>query len=276
LAGNVLDDIRKDTVYPLLETQGVTAGEFSFYQLIKQQMESKSTTAQYDGQDTANMTATQVLENKKQQAMKLGLALDGIIRFERDLALLRLKNILVHWTKAQDARMDALKGNLEDVFRTVTVEKSKYGKHQKSRKIIKFTKDVAKIKSEDPKGFAIMEAEEKNKRASGVDERYSFINPEVLRNLKATWYCTILPNDKKDDTLSRMILVQNIREAIEIFGPQSINAEKLKQRFAAVIGEDYDVWFTSENDMKELQSAMQGSDMKNPSPKPSMKQAMNV
>lgn len=280
------DDIKKGSVYPLIEGNGgVTSGEFSFYQLIKGMMEDKSVTAQYDGQDTKDMTATQVLENKKQQLMKLGLALDGIVRFERDIAMLRLRNLLVHWTKSQDTQIDAIRGGVRDVYRTVTIEKSKYGRRQRSRKIIKFTKDTAAISKSDPRGYNIHSAEEKAKRKTGVDTNYVFIDPEILRNLKATWYCTIVPSDKKDDTLSRMIFIQNVREAIEIFGPESMNVEKLKQRYSAVIGEDYDTWFKDEGTLEQMMAgapvqgapgAKGGQPYKAPNTKPSMKMAIGM
>lgn len=274
LASNVLNDIPRDSVYPLLDTQGVTPGEFSFYQLLKTQMESKSTTAQYEGQETDKMTATQVLENKKQQSLKLGNALDAIVRFEHDFSLLRLKNILANWTKAQDKRVDEVRGVVTDIYRTFTIDKTR-GKGNKSRKIVKFTQDVAEMKKLDPLGLAIYEKEAKTKKETGLDERYSFIDPKALLDLNATWYCTIVPNDKKDDTMARMLFVQNIREAIEMFGPQSINVAKLKQRYAAVIGEDYDTLFASESDIKELMAmAPKGEDMR--VPKPTMKQALQA
>lgn len=273
------DDIPKGSVFPLYDQaiQGVTAGEFSFYQLIKGQMEEKSTTKQYEGSENANMTATQVLENKKQQLLKLGLALDGIKRFEHDLAMLRLRNILALYTKAQDAKIDETRGAINEIFKTFTIEKTKHGRRQRSRKIIKFTKNVDKLKEEDPKGYMIHEEEEKAQKESGIDTSYVFINPEALRNLKAKWYCTIVPSDKKDDALSRMMFIENIKNAIEIFGPESINVEKLKQRYSAVIGEDYETWFRDEGTLNELMaSAGAQPGMETPNTKPSLKMTLGT
>lgn len=275
----ITDDIREGSVYPLMEAPGVTAAEFSFYELIKGMMEEKSVSRGYEGSENRDMTATQVLENKKQQILKLGLSLDGIIRFERDLAALRTPNILMHWTKLQDTKIDSVKKSVQEIYRTFSVDRSKYGKRQRSRKIIKFTTDVAKMKEEDPEGDVIHEQELKAKKDTGVEEVYSYINPIVLKNLKARWYVTIVPNDKKDDTLSRMIFVQNIREAKELFGPNSTQEEKLKQRFAAVIGEDFDTWFRDEASLQDIlqqQQVQAGGGMKTPvnpgvNGKPSMK-----
>lgn len=281
----ITDDIPKDSVYPLIEAKGVTNSEFSFYELLKTQMEEKSVSKGYEGQENRDITATQVLENKKQQILKLGLALDGIIRFERDICLLRLRNILVHWTKAQDVRMDKVKGNVVETFRSFTIDNSKYGKQQRSRKVVNFTTDVGMMKEADTRGADIHSMEEKHKKETGIDTRYVYIDPVALRNLKARWFITVVPNDKKDDQLSRMMFVQNIREASELFGPQSLNVEKLKQRFSAVIGEDFDTWFIDQASLQELMAGMgdQGNEMgggkggmKAPNNKPSMKTVMGA
>lgn len=280
----ITDDLPKESVYPLIQSQGVSASEFSFYELLKNQMEEKSVSKGYEGQENRDITATQVLENKKQQILKLGLALDGIIRFERDICMLRLRNLLVHWTKAQDVRFDKVKGNVAETFRSFTVDNSKYGKQQRSRKVIKFTTDVGSLKEADPRGADIHTMEEKSKKETGIDTRFVYIDPVALRNLKARWFITVVPNDKKDDQLSRMMFVQNIREASELFGPQSLNVEKLKQRFSAVIGEDFDTWFLDQATVQALQAsmgdqgqeAMGGGGMKAPNNKPSMKTVMGA
>jgi hypothetical protein len=278
----ITNDIKKDSVYPIIESQGVTTSEFSFYQLLKNMMEDKSTTAQFDGSQEQNMTATAVIENKKQQLMKLGLTLDGITRFERDLRLLRLKNgILTKWTQAEDTQIDKVKGAVKEIFRTVSIDKSKYSRRQKSQKVIQFTKNVAAMQEQDPKGYKIHEMEEKNKKETGIESRYSFIDPDILRNLGAIWYCVIIPNDKKDDTLSRMVFVQNIEDAQRLFGPQSLEVEKLKQRFAAVIGEDYSVWFKEGEGLETLmagagQQLNNPNTLQNPTPKPTLKNSLGL
>ena len=48
-----------------------------------------------------------------------------------------------------------------------------------------------------------------------------------------------------------MMFVQNLREAIELFGPDSMNVAKLKQRYSAVIKEDFDTWFLDEQKMQQ-------------------------
>lgn len=285
MPATITDDIRKDSVFRMNPdgVDGISNGEFSFFELIKAGMEEKSVTKQYEGTAQENVTATQILENKKQQMLKLGLAMDGITRFERDLAYLRLRNILVTYTKAQDRKIDEVRQQVTDIYRTFTVDKSKYGRGQKQKKVINFTKNVSKIKELDPQGFRLHEMEEKEREEKGVEVRYSYIDPDILRNLKAIWYVTVTPNDKKEDTLSRLIFVQNVREAAELFGPQSLNVEKLKQRYTAVIGEDFDTWFLSEievqNSMMDAQGLGTGgvkAPQARPNANPALKTALQV
>lgn len=259
LPGNIIDDLRKDTVFPVNGmTQGISSGEFSFYELIKRGIEEKSVTGQYEGISGAgaNPTATQVLENKKQQMLKLGLALDSIKRLERDLYYLRINSILSNWTKAQDYEIDKVTKGINEVFGGFTLERTPYGRRMRRRKITTFTTKVKEYNQADPMGYRLHEMEDKEKEATGVEPRYSLINPVALRNFKGKWYVVMETQDKKDDTISKMLFVQNITEAKNLFGPQSTNDDKLKQRFAAVIGEDYDTFFKEVDETQMLQQMM--------------------
>lgn len=74
-----------------------------------------------------------------------------------------------------------------------------------------------------------------------------------------------------------MMFIENIKNAIEIFGPESINVEKLKQRYSAVIGEDYETWFKDEGTLNELMaSAGAQPGMETPNTKPSLKMTLGT
>jgi hypothetical protein len=269
MPANITDDIGKEKVFQLVEGgQGLTQSEFSFYQLLKQGMEEKSVTAQYEGQSPdQNQTATQTLENKKQQMLKLGLALDGITRFERDLWYLRIRNFLANGTKASGMEFDKAQNNVKEIFKKFTIEKPNIGKGSKKRKHIEFRspQEIKQMQEQDPTGDVLHEYEAKQGKHLGMEVRHVYIDAPALRNLKAVWYVIIRANDKKDDTLARMLFVQNIQEAATLFGPESLNVEKLKQRFTAVIGESFDDWFKDQGQLELMaaqqaqQQGMQGS-----------------
>jgi hypothetical protein len=50
-----------------------------------------------------------------------------------------------------------------------------------------------------------------------------------------------------------MLFVKKIQDATGLFGPDSMNVKRLKHRFAAVSGEDFDTFFLSEADLAQKQ-----------------------
>jgi hypothetical protein len=75
--------------------------------------------------------------------------------------------------------------------------------------------------------------------------------------LKATWFIQIVPTEKNSDTLARILFVQNVREAMEVFGPESLNMDHAKTRFATMIGEDFAKFFNDDAAVKEMLRQMQ-------------------
>ena len=57
-------------------------------------------------------------------------------------------------------------------------------------------------------------------------------------------YCQ-KPNS--NDTLSKLLFVQNLEKAIELFGAQSINQDYAKQRFAILNNENYNKFFVKQS-----------------------------
>jgi hypothetical protein len=265
IPGTITNDIPKDSMYPLVESDGVTPGEFSMYQLIKEQLDSKSVNPEFAGEEqSGQQTATEILENKKQQMLKLGLSIDGVVNLETQMAWLRLHTINCHWTKPIDKEIDQTRQNLVDVYRTVTVDSEFDG--QKGQRIIEFTKDTNRKSTDIHK-----EEEESPKPIRKV-----YLHPELLRSLKAKWFIQIVPTEKNSDTLARIFFIQNLREAIEIFGIESINLDHAKTRYATIIGEDYSKFFNDEGAIQEMLKQMQTQEQtmggpgqpKRPSPKP--------
>jgi hypothetical protein len=279
-------DIPKDSVYPLYQNvPQLTSAEFSFYELIKQGMEDKSVSAQYEGQGSGEQTATGILENRKQQILKLGLGMDSIMRFHRDLWYVRIANILKHWTEPLSSSIDEVTRAVSDQYRQYTLEKQ--GASGPQRKIGIFRTDVADITAQDPSGELLHQAEVDMETQTGTDTRISMLDPKALAAWRGMWYVTMQQLDKKDDALSRMLFVENITHAVNLWGPQAISP-KLKERFTTIIGEDYDTWFVDEQELQnkalEEQTMMQAeaqekaTTTKSPATKtkPTMKKALQA
>lgn len=239
VAGRITNEIKRNQLFPLLPdgSRGINAAEFNFYQLIKDSISEKTVNDVYAGNDPqGDPTATEVLAQKEQQALKLGMALDGLTNFERRMYWLRIYNILENWTKEVDTKVNETKDAIVSKFRSFSVEAT-IETGEKGMKVFRMQTDEA------PDRFAQVDEEEQMSKDYGKPVRIIYMNPEKLRMLKAYFFIIINPTPKSNDKLSQLLFVQNITQAINMFGLESLNIEYVKQRFAILIGEDYNKFF---------------------------------
>lgn len=247
--GKITPNMKKGEIFPLLEGQslGISTGDFSFYQLMKQQIEDKTVNSSYSGeQPTGNPTATQVLQEKEQQVLKLASAIDGVVNLERRLTWLRIYSILCHWTKPVDQDIDDVRGGLKNVYREFSMSTT-LENGEKGIKVFRMTTD------EYPTPEDHEEEELALSKEYGKAVRVVYLDPEELAALKATLFIIINPTPRSNDKLSQLLFVQNLRTAYELFGPESLNLEYVKQRYAILINEDYNKFFKKMDIMQMLQ-----------------------
>ena len=72
-----------------------------------------------------------------------------------------------------------------------------------------------------------------------------------------------MPVDKNNDKLSQMMFVQMVTQAMNLFGPQSLQVSSLKKRYAQVMGESFDKLFVSEEQLQsnQIQQQMLNEDL---------------
>jgi hypothetical protein len=249
-AGNITPDIKKGQLFPILEQYGLNNADFSFYQLIKQGIEDKTVSTAYEGtQGGGDPTATQVTQEKQQQMLKLGLVLDGIVNLERRMTWLRIFNIITNWTKKYDPDMGAVEEQLYGQYRTFSVDTT-VEEGKKGQKIFRFdTKEAPSVRE-------MFDEENALTKQYGKETRIVYMNPELLRMLKCKLFITINPTPQNNDLLTQILYIQNLRQAIELFGIESINMEYAKQRYAILINEDPNRFFNKTDIMTMLKQGM--------------------
>jgi hypothetical protein len=258
LAGSMTQDVSKNTFHSLLppEALGLKTAEFSFYNLIKESINEKTTNEVYSGEGQGDVdTLGQAEIMQQQQMLKLGAATDGVINLERSLAWQRIYTNLHLWMAPVDSKLEKTKeGVLKQVnkYRKLSVESS-VENGQTGRKMFRFQED------EFPSEGEIYREEEELSKTQGVPVRIKYMNPEKLRKLKFTWFILVNPTPKSNDKLSQLLFVQNIRTAMELFGPESLNMEYIKQRFATLINEDYTKYFKQMNIMDMFDQGLSGT-----------------
>ena len=250
VAGQVTPDMQDGELFSILQNPGLQPADFSFHQLIKQGIDDKSVNKSYEGADQkGDPTATQVTQEKEQQMLKLGQSIDGIIAFERRLTWLRTYNILENWTKKYDKDLGKVQEGVYGQYRSFSVD-TELENGQKGMKVYRMTTDQYPSKRE-----ALQEEKAMTKKY-GKQTRIVYLQPEILRQMKYIWFIIINPTPKSNDVLSQVLFVQNMRQGLEMFGPESFNMEYVKQRWAVLINEDYSKLFRKVDVMQLMQEKM--------------------
>lgn len=249
--GSIHNRIDPKLLTPILQNQGLTPAEFSVFDLVKKIVDEKTTSPAFSGDSqTGNQTATEIIEAKKQAMMKLGFVIWGVLRFERRMAWLRVYNIIENWTSPVSTEVDKIAGQIKEVYRTVTV-KAPIEDGRDGRKIISMNPEMANMMT----GEQIMAEEEFLSKASNIPTRKIYLNPKELKSLQANWFITVTPTEKDSSALDRTLYTQNLGQAAQIFGPQSLNMPYHKRRFAILNKEDPDQYFLPDNGAQPMGQA---------------------
>lgn len=252
-----INDIRDGDLFPVLPNfTGSTPSDFSFFEIMKKELDKNSVERSWQGMgETAqDETATKDMNDRKAQSLKVAAMFDGIISGNKQLYWLRTFNIMKNWTKPVDVRVDEMQKQIVEKYRTVVVPTEVDGGQKATKKIV-FTKDTPKLKKgkkhatiED--SFDVYQEELDHKKERGSDIRLTYLHPQLFATMKLMWSYNSVPVPNATDPLSYMIFAKQISDATMFFGPQSLNVKRLKHRFSSLTGNDFDTWFLNE---KELQ-----------------------
>lgn len=231
--GYILNNMRSGDLNPVLPDNQLKPADFSMYQLIKQNIDDKTINATFSGEDQGgNKTATQILQEKQAQLLKLGLNFDAVKNLEKRLVWARIGNIIKNYPKPVDKNADPVANVISDVYRQFSL-KSSSPEGRESINIYRFTD------KEFPPVRGIQKEQEELKEYYGKPASISYFNvSEFAKLLKYRWIVNIIPTQDNSDQIETELFVSKITQAQAIFGAQSLNYEYLKERFAVKIKED--------------------------------------
>lgn len=95
----VIPDLKADDLSVLNPNGALTGADFSFYNLIMNSMDESSVSKSVEGTNNATITATQYVDQKKENLKKLGITIDGTVELFRDFYWLRLYNEMFYLDK---------------------------------------------------------------------------------------------------------------------------------------------------------------------------------
>lgn len=277
--GEIINDIRDGDLFPVLPNyQGTTPADTSFYELIKKELDKNSVERDFQGINSDNQiqeTATGDMNDMKAQSLKVAALFDGIISGNNQLFWLRIANIAANWTKPVDVNIDKLTKGIQMSYRTVTLPSEAEGGQKATKKII-FTKQPPEGETTEEMSQNVHQQELDYGNEKGSEIRYAYLHPEqfamMCAQMKLRWYFTCIPVPNGSDPLAYMMFAKQIVDAQTFFGPDSLNVKKLKHKFAAATGNDFDTWFIGEQELAQKQQAAQAQQSQqsaNPSMTPS-------
>lgn len=264
--GTVINDIRDGDLFPVLPNyQGAQPADFSFFEIMKKELDKNSVERSWQGMDNTqgagpqpgDDTATKTIADQKSQSLKVASLFDGLISGNKQLFWLRTFNIQKNWTKPIDVRIDAARKVLVNKYRNVSLSTEVQG-GQKATKKIMFTTNTPELKkgrkyASLDDSFNVEKEELDHKKEEGKDVRFVRLHPQLYATAKMSWYYTCIPVPNGSDPLSYMMFAKQINDAATMFGPDSLNVKRLKHKFAALTGQDYDTWFIAEAELEQKQ-----------------------
>ena len=244
LGGRLISNIDKSEIEPLIDNPGITPADFSFYQLLKEQIDSKTISSLLEGNPAGGeMTLGQYMDMQKKQMLKIGGKIDGLIQWERQMLKLRVANIVAGVYRSGElvTLKDTMANGLDGVS------------------IMKFT-DENYFTSDD-----VFEQEINYKNQTGQEAEITYLSPmkmkEILEDPDYCIYYEVIPVDKNNDKLTQMMFVSMIQQAAQLFGMESLQVANLKKQYAALMGKSFDDIFISEQEMQAKQQQLMQQEM---------------
>lgn len=245
--GKINNNMREGDLFPILpQTTQLNTADFSMYQLIKQMMEDKTINATFSGEaPDKQATLGQLQQEKQQQLIKLGINFDAVKNLERTLVWARIGNIIMNYAKPTGTQVSPDGKVLENVYRTFSIETT-LSNGQAGIKQFEFT----------DKAFPTIREQQKEQDMLGdyygkpVQKVY-FNGPAFINLLKYRWIVSIVATQEDSDDIERQQFVNYVREAKEIFGPDSVNDGYAKEKYAIKIKEDPTKFFVPQEQLEQ-------------------------
>lgn len=247
LGGRIISNLDPTQIPPLIENPGITNADFSFYNLFKTHIDDKSLSSILQGQSGELKTNTlgEYMDQQKKAFLTLGSKIDGIIQWEKQMMKLRVMNLLYHSYQEDE---------IGSGYKSISMEDSMYD-GSKGISTVHFTTPNTKTSDE------IFQEELDYEKENGSQVAFTYIDPVLMRKVLEDphYYIQfeVVPVDKNNDMFTQMTFVAMVQQAQAIFGPDSLQVDRLKKRYAQVFGEVFDDLFLNPQELQAKQQQAQ-------------------
>lgn len=218
--GTVHDGINPEKIPEIGTNTGVTQSEMNAIQFLQGIIADKSITSTLDSATAGKKkSAKEAMQQQQQAQLKMGLAILAVMNMERQLAHLRILNILKYWT-SEDGRVNDVKTGIKDITVDATLDDGEKGK-----RVIRMTSG----KLPHPQQIA---AEEKlRKDVTGKKVKVNYVNKKDLARVDLKWYIEIVPEAKNSGDLKAAMFEETAVKLLEI-APELVNKEYIVRKMA--------------------------------------------
>lgn len=253
--GKITPNVDINNLHMVLQNQqlGITQAEIAAMTIINENINEKTASPVFSGDKTAgDPTATEIREMQKQQMVKMGLVMLGVLQLEKQLVMLRIKNILANYTSPVGNKIDKIKQKLVDIYQSYSVETTDE-QGMGVLKIIEMNPEMAASQEPDQ----IRAEEDMLSDVYGRQVRKVYMDPNKLKEtLEDNWFVTITPTERDTTDLDRVLFSKTISDAQALFGPQTLNYDYAKRRFATLSKEDPNQFFVQQGPMSAMNPGM--------------------
>jgi len=252
--GKITNNMKEGDLFPILPpSTGIGPASFSMYQLIKEMIDNKSINPTFSGERPAGqVTLGQLQLEKQQQLQKLGVNFDAFNNLERTLVWGRIGNIIMNYASPTDSKVNDSNPDqkvIENVYRTFSVDTTlpdgKVG--------------IKEFTFTDKEFPTVRDQQEEEKQLGDYYgkpvQKVYFNAPKFINFLKYRWIVNIIATQEDSDMLEREQFVGFVREAKELFGPDSVNDSYAKEKYAIKIKEDPTKFFIPQEQLEQSRMA---------------------
>jgi len=237
------------------QNQGVTAGEFAFFDRMQGLIDQNTVSPSFTGQNAqGNQTATQVVNEQRQARLTLGLIITACSLLEKKLGYLRLWNILQNWFEPTGTRVVGLNDGrriIKEFRRTnreVNIDKAGLGQ-----------RSVIPVEGNLPDSKAIRAVEREEERRTGFPVRKVFLSAPNIRASRLLWYIVVNPKEKDSSPLFKLMFREQLTDMMSLINLGSVpNKDGLEEEFSRIWGKPRNKLFSKSNG-QQPQEAMEGA-----------------
>ncbi len=253
--GMIIPDIKKEDLSLLVQNNGISQSEFSFYQMLQNSISDSSVSSSVEGLQSQEGTATQYLDQKKENLKKLGLSFDRTMDYLKQVYWAVLINE-IHCID-QKSKQYSSDGKFIEAYRSFNAPGTVDGK--KGTVAVNLTDDVSEI---DP--YDIYEQEQKSATPTKILHATPTALKDIIKRIRDNAKIEVVAEPEGEQVALLGSLFNLLTQYANLKGgdTRKVNFDYLETIIAENSGFDANKIWLSEDEVQEEQQEQQAQLLK--------------